>query len=152
VRAEPVEEREQAKQEAELSMAPRLVRRVQALLGGRLVSGDALYCQKALCRQIVQAGGDYLFAVKVNQPALLDDVSLLFQAPPPGERFARASTAITHGGRLEIRQLRASAALAAYLQAAGLPAVGLVLEVARTVQWPHHPARPQGGGGALLPE
>jgi hypothetical protein len=58
VRAETVEEREQAKQEAELSMAPRLVRRVQSLLGGRLVSGDALYCQKALCRQIVQAGGD----------------------------------------------------------------------------------------------
>jgi predicted transposase YbfD/YdcC len=144
VRAETVAEREQAKQEAERSMAPRLLRRVQSLLGGRLVSGDARYCQQALCRQIVQAGGAYRFAVKANQPALLADVSLLFQAPPPGARGARASTVTTHGGRLEIRHLRASAALAAYLQAAGWPAVGLVLAVARTVRWPPHPARPLG--------
>jgi hypothetical protein len=47
----------QAKQEAELSVAPRLLRHVEPWLQGRVVSGDALYCQKALCRQIVHAGG-----------------------------------------------------------------------------------------------
>jgi len=95
-------------------VAPRLLRQVRPLLDGRLVSGDALYCQKALCRQISQAGGDYLFAVKANQPDLLDDVTLLFHDPPPDERFTTASTVGKHGGRLEVRRLRASAALAAY--------------------------------------
>jgi predicted transposase YbfD/YdcC len=106
-----------------------------------VVSGDALYCQKVLCRQIVAAGGAYLFAVKANQPDLLDDVTLLFQEPPPGERFATAATVDKHGGRLEVRQLRASAALADYLQAAGWEGAGLVLAVTATARWPHHPAR-----------
>ncbi len=123
-------------------MAPRLLRQVRSLLRGRLVSGDALYCQKALCRQIRAAGGDYLFAVKANQPHLLDDVTLLFHEPPPGERFATASTVDQHGGRLEVRQVRASATLASYLHEAGWEAAGLVLEVETTVRWPAYPERP----------
>lgn len=92
-----------------------------------------------------QAGGDYLFAIKENQPALLDDVVLLFSDPPPGERFLHASTVSTvskHSGRLEERRLRASAALATYLGEAGWVDVGLVLEVASVVRWPAQPARP----------
>jgi hypothetical protein len=46
-----------------------------------------------------------------------------------------------HGGRLEVRQLRASATLASYLREAGWPDAGLVLEVATTVRWPRHPAK-----------
>jgi predicted transposase YbfD/YdcC len=136
------EERERAKQEAELSVAPRLLRQVAPWLAGRVVSGDALYCQKALGRQIVEAGGAYLFAVKANQPGLLEDVALLFRDPPPGEAFATTATSDKHGGRLEQRQLRASAALAGYLQAAGWPAATLVLEVSTQVHWPQHPAKP----------
>jgi predicted transposase YbfD/YdcC len=136
------EERTQVKQEAELRVAPRLLRQVAALLVGRVVSGDALYCQKAVCPQIVQAGGAYLFAVKANQPDLLDDVTLLFADPPPGERFVTACTVDKQGGRLEVRRLRAAATLAAYLQAAGWPAVGMVVEVTSQVRWPQHPARP----------
>ena len=123
-------------------MAPRLVERVRSVLRGRLVSGDALYCQKALCRQIHAAGGGYLFAVKANQPDLLDDVRLLFRDPPPGEHFRCAQTVDAHGGRVEQRRLRASAALAAYLREAGWVGTGLVLEVATTVRWPARPLRP----------
>ena len=106
------------------------------------MSGDALYCQKRLCHQLRAAGADYLFAVKANQPDLLDDLSLLFGEPPPGERFLTAVTVTKHGGRLEDRRLRASAALTAYLHAAGWPEVGLVLAVETTVCWPAHPTRP----------
>ncbi len=123
-------------------MAPRLLEQVQPLLPGRLVSGDALYCQKTLCRHLRAAGADYLFAVKDNQPSLHADIQLLFSDPPPGERFLTAQTVDKHGGRLEQRRLRASATLAAYLQEAGWPDVGLVLEVASGVSWPHHPTRP----------
>jgi len=66
-----------------------------------MVSGDALYCQKALCRQIVQAGGAYLFAVKANPPDLLADITLLVRDSPPGETFATTATSDKHGGQLE---------------------------------------------------
>ena len=39
-------------------------------LGGRLLTGEALYCQRDFCRDVVAAGGDYLVTVKQNQPAL----------------------------------------------------------------------------------
>jgi hypothetical protein len=104
MQAETDEDREQAKQEAELSVAPRLLRQLGPLLRGRLVSGDALYCQRALCHQIQQAGGQSRFAVKANQPTLLDDVTLRFADPPPGEHFLCAQTVDQHGGRLEVRQ------------------------------------------------
>jgi predicted transposase YbfD/YdcC len=141
-RAKTEEDRAQAKQEAELSVAPRRLEQVQPLLTGRLVSGDALYCQKARCRQLRAAGADYLFAVKDNQPSLHDDVVLLFVDPPLGETFLTAQTVTKHGGRLERRVLRASACLAAYLQEAGWPDVGLVLAVESWVSWPRHPERP----------
>jgi hypothetical protein len=93
-------------------VAPRLLRQIGPWLAGRIVSGDALYCQKRLCRQLVAAGAHYLFAVKANEPDLLEDVALLFGDPPPGECFLSTRTVSKHGGRLEVRQLRAAAALA----------------------------------------
>jgi predicted transposase YbfD/YdcC len=110
-------------------------------LRGRLVSGDALYCQKAICQQLRAAGADYLLAVKANQPDLLDDLTLVFADPPHGERFRTAQTVTKHGGRLEQRRVRATPVLAGYLQAAGWPDVGVVLAVETTVRWPAHPQR-----------
>src|SRR5262249_11476432 len=37
---------------------------------GRIVSGDAMFCQRDVCRDIVKGGGDYVFTVKDNQPSL----------------------------------------------------------------------------------
>lgn len=114
-----------------MSVAPALLRAVS--LAGRVVTGDALYCQHALCRQIRRAGGHFLFAVKANQPELAADVALLFDQPPPGEVFAVAHSHDCHGSRHERRTLWASAALTAYLAAAGWPQVQQVLRVERLV-------------------
>lgn len=91
-----------------MSVAPRLLEQVRPHLAGRLVSGDALYCQQTLCRQLRMAGADYLFAVKDNQPSLHDDIALLFRDPPPGEGFLTAQTVDKHGGRLPRAPARAS--------------------------------------------
>ena len=47
-----------------------------------MVTGDALYTQRELCKQIVDSGGEYLFVVKENQPTLLEDIAALFADPP----------------------------------------------------------------------
>src|SRR3990172_9536559 len=83
--------------------APALLRALP--LEGRLVTGDALYCQRELCAQIGASGGDYLVIVKGNQRRLYEDISLLFSEPPPGEGFAVAKQWGRHGDRREVRRL-----------------------------------------------
>ena len=45
-----------------------------------LVSIDAAGCQKTIASQIVEGGGDYLLAVKENQPRLFEDIKTLTEA------------------------------------------------------------------------
>jgi predicted transposase YbfD/YdcC len=45
------------------------------VLSGRVVTADALFAQPEICREIVDAGGDYLFVVKGNQPELKDAIA-----------------------------------------------------------------------------
>jgi predicted transposase YbfD/YdcC len=82
---------------------------------GRVLTGDALYCQRKLCRRIVQRGGDYFVTVDANQPRLLDDLRWLFEWPAPGETFGTAVSYDQHGNRRERRRLWASSALQGYL-------------------------------------
>jgi hypothetical protein len=47
-------------------------------LKGRVVLGDAMFCQRDLCAKIVEHGGDYLFTVKGNQLGLERDIAAGF--------------------------------------------------------------------------
>jgi predicted transposase YbfD/YdcC len=125
---EPVVEADAAHQ-AELTLAPALLAALP--LAGRVVTGDALYCQRELCAQIRAAQGDYLFVVKGNQPTLQTEVALLFDQPPPGAGFATAFSYGRHGSRYEERRLWASPALNAYLADLGWPGVGQVIRLER---------------------
>jgi hypothetical protein len=40
---------------------------------GNIFTGDALFCQGDLCAEIIEAGGDYVFTAKDNQPSLVID-------------------------------------------------------------------------------
>src|SRR3954447_13130593 len=44
------------------------------VLEGRLITGDAIFCQRDLSRQVLDGGGHYLWVVKDNQPTLLADL------------------------------------------------------------------------------
>lgn len=110
--------------EAELSLAPQAIEQID--WQGRVLTGDALYCQQALCAQVVEAGGDYLFIVKENQPTLLADIVQVF-SPLTAEELARTGvhtvqplaiatyrTVEKGHGRLEERVIRVSSELADY--------------------------------------
>lgn len=111
-------------------MAKALLRRLD--VHGLIVTGDAQFCQQDLSRLVVRRGAAYFWAVKANQPDLLDDIRTLFQDPPPGEVFAQAVSFGRHGDRHERRTLLASAALtdAGYLR---WPHVGQVCAVKREI-------------------
>lgn len=98
-------------------------------LKGRVVTGDALYAQRNVCKRILKGGGDYLLAVKQNQPRLFEDIALLFDEPPFGEVFGRAEQRGKRGDRYEVRRLWASNALREYLD---WPGCEQVCKVERT--------------------
>lgn len=50
------------------------------VLEGRVITADAAYCQRDVCRQIVDSGGHYLVIVKENQPELKSMIAAEFQA------------------------------------------------------------------------
>lgn len=51
----------------------------EIVLRGRVITGDAIFCQRDLCQQIIDDGGDYLIAVKDNQPELKAALEAEFQ-------------------------------------------------------------------------
>ena len=84
--------------ENEIVAAPTLLKRLDLI--GTLATGDAMFTQRQLSIQIVEAGGDYLWMVKDNQPTLRADIELLFapeyvsagwSAPPVDFTTARRS-------------------------------------------------------------
>jgi hypothetical protein len=62
------------------------------VLQGRLISGDAMFCQRDFCQQVLDAGGDYLVFVKDNQPTLLHDIQTAFAPAPAGAFSPSAAT------------------------------------------------------------
>jgi DDE_Tnp_1-associated len=50
------------------------------VLEGRVVTGDAIFCQRDLSKQVVDGNGHYLWFVKDNQPTLLNDIKAAFAA------------------------------------------------------------------------
>ena len=99
---------------SELAMASSLLESMT--LTGRVVTGDALYCQRQLCEQVVRKGGDYLMIVKSNQKGLNEDIELCFNRPVVEETYRYAETGNSHGDRREYRRLWATDALKAYLE------------------------------------
>jgi len=121
----------------EKSTAPRLLEAID--LQGCVVTGDAMFTQRDLCEQIVEAGGDYLFPVKDNHPTMLKTIADVFMPAPVSPGHSRMPLPETHAqtvdhahGRTEHRYLTASAQLNEYLD---WPHLGQVFRLQRVVQY-----------------
>lgn len=128
----------------ELTVAPTILRALD--LTGVVVSGDAMFAQRNLSTQIVEAGGDYLWIVKENQPSLYDDLRLLFGPQPdevPGasalpDDFVTVRTVDLGHGRLDERVLTSSSLLADYQD---WPYLAQAFQVMRLSQRAHRCSR-----------
>jgi len=54
-------------------------------LKGKIVTGDAMFCQKSIAAKIVEKGGNYVLPVKNNQKNLRENIQTAFDEPvfPP---------------------------------------------------------------------
>ena len=125
-----------AQKEGELTVAPALLAAV--LAPGRVVTGDALFTQRNLCRQIRAAGSHYVLVVKENQPTLRAAVAACLGPVTKREAQAqtrRAAWVLNEGhGRVEDRFLL----LAAPEEPVDWPGVAQVFRLERRR---YHPAR-----------
>jgi predicted transposase YbfD/YdcC len=87
----------------EITAIPQLLELLD--LQDKIVTIDAMGCQKAIAQAIVEGGGDYILAVKANQPTVHADIQEAFaQAPVPKLRSSRVATTFEKGhGRYEQR-------------------------------------------------
>ncbi len=124
--------------EAELTVVADLIDQLD--WQGRVLTGDAMFCQRKVCSQVLEAGGDYLFVVKGNQATLKDNIAQLFEpttraelerlgfeAPAPLD-IAEAKQVAKGHGRLEIREIKVSSELAEYVK---WPYLAQVFEIKR---------------------
>jgi predicted transposase YbfD/YdcC len=90
----------------EITAMPELLKLLD--LHDKLVTLDALGCQKDIAEAIVAGGGDYILAVKDTQPTLHAEMQAAFAAAPtPPARSSRLSTTEDHGhGREEQRTVQ----------------------------------------------
>jgi predicted transposase YbfD/YdcC len=121
----------------EITAMPQLVELLD--LRDKIVTTDAMGCQKAIAETIVTGGGDYILAVKDNQPTLHAELQVVFaQAPAPKLRSSRVATTCDKGhGREEqrtVRVLPAQDCLSAAQRALWLGVLTVVM-VTRVVGW-----------------
>jgi predicted transposase YbfD/YdcC len=106
---------------SEIPAAPRLLKSLD--LRNKVVMGDALHTQREISIQIVEAGGEYIWFAKGNQPQLKENICLWFEpegAPLPGmahlPKDLECVTDTCKGhGRIEVRTLTVSSQLKAFL-------------------------------------
>ena len=86
-----VYDQKEGTERCELSAASALLEKLPAL-DGKMVTADALHCQRTHASTIVEKGGDYLLQIKANQETLLKKAQALdqlkttpfFSKPGPG--------------------------------------------------------------------
>ena len=109
----------------EITAVPKLLEMLS--LRGKVVTVDAMHCQREVAQQVVEQGGDYALALKGNQGTLHDDVKLFLD--DPDTPVAQATQVGKGHGRIETRAASVSADIA-WLQERhdwpGLQAVGKV--------------------------
>jgi predicted transposase YbfD/YdcC len=120
----------------EITAMPQLLELLD--LQDKIVTTDAMGCQKEIAQTIVEGGGDYLLAVKDNQPTLHAEIQAAFAtAAPPPARSSRLYTTEDHGhGREEqrtVQVLPARGHLSAAQRAAWLGV--LTIAMATRVVW-----------------
>jgi predicted transposase YbfD/YdcC len=61
----------------EITAVPELLETLD--IRGGTISGDAMNCQRKICEKVIEKEADYLFAVKMNQPTLYEEINEYFQ-------------------------------------------------------------------------
>jgi hypothetical protein len=72
-------------------------------LKGKIVTGDAMFCQRDFCEEVIAQGGDYVLTVKENQPTIMKHIAAMFAE---SATFSPLPTAALGPGARHLRDLQ----------------------------------------------
>src|SRR5271157_3589746 len=136
---------EVGRKENEITKAPKALENVK--IRRKIITADAMHTQRRLSTFITEQGGDYVFPVKENQPALYQSIQQLFAPEYPEPGFGKIQTdfltaekvnkgqsgsVVQNHGRLETRKITTSEMLNAY---STWPGLSQVYRLVRHFQW-----------------
>jgi len=75
-------------------------------INGKIITADAMHCQKETCHKIKENGGDYVLGLKKNQKMLYGDVRLYMEEMDNMEEMEIFTTVNKNNGRTEKRTCR----------------------------------------------
>jgi predicted transposase YbfD/YdcC len=116
----------------EITAVPKLLEILS--LKGAIVTADALNTQRAIARQIIDQGGDYVLPLKGNQPTLHDDVRRFLDDPASQLSTAEPTVDADHG-RIETRAASVSTDID-WLKDHEWPGLAAIGKVVRTRETP----------------
>jgi len=72
---------------------------------GKIVTADAMHCQKDTAEKILERGGDYVIGLKGNQPLMHDEIKMYLEdcVADPKIEVETVRTQEKNGGRIETR-------------------------------------------------
>jgi predicted transposase YbfD/YdcC len=117
----------------EITAVPKLLKMLS--LEGCTVTVDALNCQRAIAQQIVDQGGDYVLALKDNQPTLHADVKT-FLADPKAQMSTAQPVVDADHGRIETRTATVSTDIDWLRETHRWPGLAAIGKVTRTRETP----------------
>ncbi len=97
-------------------------------LEGKIVTGDAMFCQRDFCEEVIAAGGDYVLTVKDNQPTVMKHIAAMFAE---SSAFSPLPTAALGRGAGHLRDAQQGTRAAGEADAAGDADPGEVPGLAR---------------------
>ena len=113
----------------ELVVGPQVLKHIT--VSDHVITGDALFTQRSLCKQITKAQGGYVFRVKGNQETLENDIRFFFKDPPWKAAIHTHTTVDRWKGYKEIREVRVSKEITDYLAWPGLTHVWYMKKTVR---------------------
>jgi predicted transposase YbfD/YdcC len=113
----------------EITAVPRLLEMLS--LKGAIVTVDALNCQREIAQQVIDQGGDYVFALKGNQATLHADVTQFLDDPDVTPTSTHTTVDGDHG-RIETRTYAVSTDIAWLQEIHRWPGLAAIGKVSRT--------------------
>lgn len=99
-------------------------------LKGRIVTADAISCQRKIAQQVIDQGADYVLALKGNQETLHDDVRRFLDDPHTA--LTRATDTDKGHGRIETRSAALSTDIDWLQQSHHWPALAAIGKITAT--------------------
>lgn len=99
----------------------------------KIITADAMHCQKETCKKITAGKGHYIFGLKGNQKELFENVKLFLD--DESQTFTKYETIEKNGGRIEQRVIHVTSDVDWLFEKSSWTGLATIFSITRTVTY-----------------